>query len=221
MTPVCRVTIVTPSTFTRRMDTHIDLAIARIAEAHHGVFALITSSSFKCLGDRAKSSSRLRTLGSPPTTGVYRIAGAPQSWKGDLLAACWAGGTRAVASHRSAAALWDLPGTASRDRGDHVSSLAARTARWPRSCTRPRLERARHHVVDGIPVTTVERTIFDLAAVCSRFTVDLAIDSALRQKLTTVDELGAMLRRVGRRGLQGHPTLARPARRPRRELRAD
>ena len=78
------------------------------------------------------------------------------------------------------------------DRGDHLSSLAARTARRAR---RPREPRARasatSRVVDGIPVTTVERTIFDLAAVCSRFTVDLAIDNALRRDLTTVDELVA------------------------------
>jgi hypothetical protein len=58
-------------------------------------------------------------------------------------------------------------------------------------------------VVDNVPVTTVERTIFDLAAVCSRFTVDLAIDTALRRKLTTVDKLCAMLRRIGRQGRKG------------------
>ena len=42
--------------------------------------------------------------------GVFRVAGAPLPWQGAVLAACWAGGFRAAASHRSAAALWDLPG---------------------------------------------------------------------------------------------------------------
>src|SRR3954471_10939006 len=42
--------------------------------------------------------------------GVYEAVGAPSSWKGDLLVACWAGGTRAVVSHRSAAALRRWPG---------------------------------------------------------------------------------------------------------------
>src|SRR3954462_1500210 len=43
---------------------------------------------------------------------VYRIAGVPVSWEQALLGACWAGGVRSVASHRSAAALWQLPGGA-------------------------------------------------------------------------------------------------------------
>jgi len=61
--------------------------------------------------------------------------------------------------------------------------------------------------VDRIPVTTVERTIFDLASVCSAFTVELAIDNALRRDLTTLDKLGAMLRRVGKRGRKGAKLL--------------
>ena len=43
-------------------------------------------------------------------TGVYRIPGSPQSWEEDLVALCLWGGPDAVASHRSAAALWELPG---------------------------------------------------------------------------------------------------------------
>ena len=61
--------------------------------------------------------------------------------------------------------------------------------------------------IDRIPVTTIERTIFDLASVCSPFTVELAIDNALRRDLTTLDELGAMLRRVGKRGRKGTKLL--------------
>jgi very-short-patch-repair endonuclease len=184
------------------MSTHLDLAIALIAEAHHGVFGFHHLIELRATRDER----RLRLQSGrwlAPYDGVYRIGGAPPSWKGDLLAACWAGGTRAVASHRSGAALWDLPGK----RLD-VAEI-----------TCPRWRRAQHNglvvhesralserditVVDNIPVTTVERTIFDLATVCSRFTVDLAIDAALRQELTTVDELGTVLRRVGKRGRKG------------------
>ena len=94
--------------------------------------------------------------------GVYRIAGAPITWRGDLLAACRAGGSRAVASHRSAAALWELPGAA-------VDLMEITCPRW---------RRARHDglivhetlvlgsadttTVDHIPCTTIERTIFDM-----------------------------------------------------------
>ena len=39
---------------------------------------------------------------------VYRVAGAAQHWHQSLMAACLWGGDTAVASHRSAAALWCL-----------------------------------------------------------------------------------------------------------------
>jgi hypothetical protein len=64
-------------------------------------------------------------------------------------------------------------------------------------------------LVDGLAVTTVERTIFDLCAVCGPKTVDLAIDNALRRGLTTFDRLAATLRRVGKRGRRGTRRLRR------------
>src|SRR5258708_37947519 len=51
--------------------------------------------------------------------GVYRLAGAPSTWRQSLLAACLAWGDGAVVSHRAAAALWSLPGFAS-----HVIELS-------------------------------------------------------------------------------------------------
>src|ERR1700704_115409 len=91
------------------MSTDFDADIATFAEAHHGIL------SFQLLQElKVSENERRHRLASrrweAPYELVYRIAGAPRSWKGDLLAACWAGGTRAVASHRSAAELWELPG---------------------------------------------------------------------------------------------------------------
>jgi hypothetical protein len=184
------------------MESEVDLAIARIAEANHGVFAAHHLREFKTTERERRHRLEVGRWESPYDR-VYRIVGAPRSWRGDLLAACWAGGTGAVASHRSAAALWELPGSR-----QEIAEI-----------TCPRWRRAQHDglvvhetralserdvtIVDQIPVTTVERTIFDLAAVCSRFTIDLAFDSALRRKLTTLEALRAMLSRVGRRGLKG------------------
>ncbi len=184
------------------MARSLDQELAFIAERHHGLFAQHHLRELEV----SKGEREARLAQGRWTTmydGVYRFAGAPVTWRGALLAACWAGGTRAVASHRSAAALWDLPGK----------------RRQPTEITCPRWRRARHDdvfvheslalserdqsVVDGIPVTTVPRTIFDLCTVCSPFTVDLAIDSALRRDLTTVDDLLALLRRLGKRGRRG------------------
>lgn len=187
----------TPST-----DDQFDAAVARIAAAQYGVFGFHQLDGLPCSDDRRRH--RLLTgRWEMPYDRVYRIAGVPPSWRGDLLAACLAGGPRAVGSHRSAARVHRIPGP---------------DATLP-EITCPRWRRARHGglivhetttlgpaditVVDNIPVTTVERTIFDLAAVRSRTVVEMAIDSALRQELTTVDRLLTMLRRVGKRGRRG------------------
>jgi predicted transcriptional regulator of viral defense system len=184
------------------MNTHIDVAVAAIAENSHGIFA-----SHHLHELRVSNDERAWRLGVgrwiEVHQGVYRISGAPSSWEGDVLAACWAGGTRAVASHRSSAALHELPGGR-----DH-----------PVEITCPRWRRAQHGglivhestaltpdditVVRSIPVTTVERTLFDLAAVCGARTVDLAIDNAMRRDLTDFEGLLALLQRVGKRGRRG------------------
>jgi hypothetical protein len=138
---------------------------------------------------------------------VYRINGAPRLWEGDLLAACWAGGFRAVASHCSGAELYVLPGR-SRDLLE---------------ITCPRWRRARHvglvvhetsvldgvdvTIVDGIPCTTPARTVFDL---CGRFRLgmsELVLESALRQDLVTTREMWATLDRLSRSGRPGGTNL--------------
>jgi very-short-patch-repair endonuclease len=134
---------------------------------------------------------------------VYRIVGTPLTWRGQLLAACWAGGTRAAASHRSAAELWQLPG-----REDKSTEI-----------TCPRWRRARHDgllvheslvldhidttVRERIPVTTVPRTLFDLAGVVGPTTVDIAVATALRRELTTLLELEEVFDRLASRGRAG------------------
>src|SRR5262245_33707282 len=138
--------------------------------------------------------------------GAYRLAGVPWSWRGDLLAAVWAGGERAVSSHRSAMALRDLPG------GDQT----IQEVQYPA----PR--RGRHAfiahetidlpdeditIVDDIPTTSIERTLLDLGAVRSERVVERAVEAALRRELTTERQLQAALARVGRRGRNGTAAL--------------
>jgi very-short-patch-repair endonuclease len=54
-----------------------------------------------------------------------------------------------------------------------------------------------------IPVTTVARTLFDLAGVVGQTTVDLAMATALRRRLTTLQQLDETLGRLARRGRAG------------------
>ena len=56
-------------------------------------------------------------------------------------------------------------------------------------------------VVDGIPVTTVARTIFDLAAVVSRHETERAVEEAEARRLSDHTPLAALVARYpGRRG---------------------
>jgi hypothetical protein len=184
------------------MHRDADRLIAQIAERNHGIFS---SAHTRQVGFRAEDVYR-RVAGERWRSihhGVYRLAGTPLSWRGALLAACWAGGTRAAASHRSAAQLWQLPGGSEQ----------------PIEIVCPRWRRARHEglvvhetkvldaldlfEVDGIPVTTVGRTLLDLGAVRGPRTVELALENALRRELTTIAALRPMLRRLGRQGRNG------------------
>jgi len=179
-----------------------DEEIARFAESHHGVF---TATHARAAGLSSSDIKWRVATGRWQTVqhGVYRMSGAPLSWRGELLAACWAGGDRAVASHRSAAKLWELPG----GRDDLIEILC------------PRWRRARHNglvvheskalralditEVDGIAVTTVELTLLQLGAVYGPRTVERAVENGLRRDLVTIGSLRGLLHRVGRQGRDG------------------
>jgi hypothetical protein len=62
-------------------------------------------------------------------------------------------------------------------------------------------------VVDNIPVTTAERTLFDLGAACSPLVVLMAFDKARRIGLVTFESTEATLRRLARPGRPGVRTL--------------
>jgi hypothetical protein len=176
--------------------------VSKIAEQHHGVFGAHHLADLR-VPDHVREHRLTSGRWSLVHDGVYRIVGTPLEWRGRVLAACWAGGTRALASHRTGAELRGLPG-GSMD---------------PIEITCPRWRRARHDGlvvheslaypdeeidwVDGIPTTTVNRTLFDLAAVVKDSVLDVAIENALRRGLTTVRQLEQTLAQLGRRGRAG------------------
>jgi hypothetical protein len=188
------------------MERAADRALADFARTNHGVFTLEHS---RLLGITDGEREHRVATGQWHVIheDVYYIAGAPESWKGRLLAACWAGGFRAVASHRSAAALYELAGGR-----EQVAEI-----------TCPRWRRARHSgvevhetkaldpidmtVVDGIPTTTPERTLFDLGAVCGPLVVRMAFDKARKNGLVTFGSTELALRRLARRGRPGSRIL--------------
>jgi hypothetical protein len=185
-----------------------DPALAAFAADHHSVFTLEHT---RLAGFSRKEREHRVATGQWVILheDVYVIAGATRSWTGNLLAACWAGGFRAVASHRSAAALWNLAGG----------------RRSLQEITCPRWRRARHDglvvhesnafdpvdvtVIEGIPVTKPERTLLDLGAVCHESVVEMALDAAEKRELVSLESVRAAVRRLGRSGRNGVGTLRR------------
>jgi hypothetical protein len=136
-----------------------------------------------------------------PAPGVYAVAGAPATWRQRVSIA--AGSSAGWASHRAAAALWRLDGFPPRQ----VEVLVPYGLGRKRSDWIVHESRAIRGVdldeVDGIPCTSVVRTVLDLAAVAHPFLVAQALDHASRRwpgTLDAVDRRHAELARRGRRG---------------------
>lgn len=139
--------------------------------------------------------------------GVYAIAGSPDTWERRLLAACFAAGPGAVASHRSAGALWRLDGvvpatvevtiTASRRR--RVSGVKVHRTR--------RLGRHDMTKIGPIPVTTPARTIIDLATVLHPDPLEEALDDVLRRELASVERVRRRVWAVAPPGRRGRGVL--------------
>ena len=116
----------------------------------------------------------------------------------EVRAALAAVRTSAVASHRSAAALWGLPVVGMRERRVHLtfvggSGADSRGAFARHAAAGPLPERE----VDGIRVTSVARTVVDLARMGGFLTGVAAGDAALHRRLATLDELRAEVEAAG------------------------
>ncbi len=137
--------------------------------------------------------------------GVYRHCAVPPRWEGQLLAATFA--TGGIASHRCAAALWQLDGFSGPPievtipneswRG-HPELKVHRSTQWA----------LRDEVIkQGIPTTGINRTILDCAGVLGFARTERLAESAIRKNLTSWTQLIETLRTHSRRGRNGCLTL--------------
>lgn len=138
------------------------------------------------------------------------------------MAAVLACGPSAVLSHRSAAALWQLRQT-SRAAAD--VSVPGRTRHGQPGVTLHRVRRLHpddQTVCRAIPVTTVARTLLDLAEVLRPGELETAFEEADRLRLLDVRTVEALCQRTrGRRGLRPLRTLVAEHRGPRPATRSE
>jgi hypothetical protein len=183
-------------------DRSVRREIAQLASSQQGVFSRAQAMR---VGLHARTISRRLQSGEWEAVdyGVYRVAGTPPSWRQRLVAACLAG--PAVASHRSAAALWKFVDcqegvvevTALRHRRRYRSDVF-----WHES---QRLNARDVTELDGVAVTRPLRTVLDLGVICGIDRLEEILDDGLRRgwfSTTRVwrrwEQLGGDLRPGGR-----------------------
>lgn len=151
-----------------------DGAIAELADRQHGV---VTRWQLRGIGlsddavNRRLRAGRLYVV----HPGVFAVGRRGLSRQGHWMAAVLACGPGAALSHRAAAAHWGFRGHS----GSHVDVTSPRKTRSRGSIRRhwARLRPDEATVHDDIPITTVPRTILDLAGEST----PQAIESALRR----------------------------------------
>jgi very-short-patch-repair endonuclease len=134
--------------------------------------------------------------------GVYAVGHIPRTREARWIAAVMACGRGAVLSHLDAAALWQIYET--RGTSVHVTttSRAGRYLRGIHAHRTRNLDRADVTVKDGIPVTTVARTLIDLTDLLPSDRILRAMREAEYLRLLDIDSLIAAVQRGnGRRRL--------------------
>jgi hypothetical protein len=153
-----------------------DVEITFLAAKHHGVFSRAQAIGVGFTSrqiDRRLSSRRWELL----ARGVYRMAGAPPSWRQDAYAAWLAAPSPAFASHLTAAALHGAHSPPPPK--PHVTVPWNGSVRLPLAV----VHRSRHGVsewvtIDSIPTTTLTRTLIDCAGVLGPRRTRTLTDSA-------------------------------------------
>jgi hypothetical protein len=176
-------------------------AIAELAARQHGVVSVL---QLRGLGlDRHWVRRRVESgLLHSVYLGVYSV-GVPHVFgRGRYLAAVMACGHGAKLSHRSAADLWGL-----RPNANRLEVTVTKNRAGPPGVHVHRtrmLDPQDLTVHDGIPVTSVARTLLDLSAVVKPHELAAAIDRAERLRLFDLRAVTDVLERAnGRRGARG------------------
>ncbi len=185
-----------------------DASLVKLARSQHG---LITRRQALKRGldrgviDRALVTTRWE----PVARGVYLLAGTTPDWKQETLGACLAADAGAVASHRTAAALWGLPVKTP----PPIEITLPHGDRFRRRGVIGHQTRSLHtdecQVIDEIPCTGPARTVIDLAAVVDPAQLAICLDEALRRGLTHPHQINGRLETLAARRRKGASTLAR------------
>lgn len=185
----------------------------QIAHRFRDQYGVIGRSQLRSMGVTARY-ERAQVLSGEwerPTVRVLRLSGSSPSPEQSLMVALLEAAPSAVASHQSAAWLWDLLPAPER----HAVTVAASVPWRSGDFDMHRLRGPAPAVTfrRRIPVTHPLRTIADLAAVAKADVLDVAVDRAIAKRLATVESLRAEVAGLSRRGRDGVGALRASLRR--------
>jgi hypothetical protein len=126
--------------------------------------------------------------------GIYATLGSMRDWRQELMATVLAFGSGAVASHSSAARLWDFIHRP--EEAVEVTAECAFTRRGSglhRTSVLPDDDRTER---SGIPCTSFERTLCDCTTLLSPFQLGRVLDDGLRRHDASIDRLQRCVARL-------------------------
>jgi very-short-patch-repair endonuclease len=178
----------------KRTTREVDAAIARLAERQYGVVARAQLMRLGLGADAIDHCLRRKRL-HPLYRAVYAVGQRQLRREARWMAAVLACGPGAALSHLPAGAHWGI----TRDRGaPEVVVPGRRRSRPGVRVHQAQLPADELTVHDGIPITTVPRTLFDLAAVLPERQLERAINEAEVLRLWDELSLDHLLRRYPR-----------------------
>ena len=202
----------------RAFPLHVESVLGGIAADQYGVVTMKQALDIGISRDAVRRRVRAGSL-VQMCPGVFRVVGAPRSWRQRAMAASlWVGPNGAV-GRATACALHHLDGfgppvaielvTPRNLQSQQRLLKLHRTPFW--------LDQDRTTVA-GIGVTSIERTLIDVAGIAGEGRLEVAIEDALRRRLTQagriMDRLEMMPRNTAGRGTLERLIAERGAERP-------
>ncbi len=174
----------------------VDAVIAQLAGQQHGLVArrqlLAVGVGRRAIGNRV-ARGRLHVV----HRGVYAVGHRVLGSRGHWIAAVLAASPGAVLSHRSAGSLWGM--LRATPPVNEITVGSKRASRDGLKIHRSSLPADEITVRDGIPVTSVTRTVLDLAAVLPHDRLERAIEEAETRRLVDALSIDDLLTRHPRR----------------------
>lgn len=197
------------------MSAPVPRAMAEFAVSHHG---LVTRSQAAAFGFAPRDIHHAKQLGwlTEPVRGVLVLRGYPQTWQQRLGRVIAASAAHPVVSNGATARLFALDGFESAPeeltvvRPDRVNRCAAHGMIVHQTASLPSVDR---YVRDGLPCTSLARTLVDLGSIESSDKVWRALIAARRLHRVNPLWLQQTAHRLHRPGQPGTGVLIRALRR--------